>query len=81
MSRSPRTRRGGGPDSLLMAVISRYMISSALLGIAASCAYGFLSTGAAPVESRWAYRAIYGAVGLGCTVGGAWLLLHRRTDG
>ena len=64
-----------------MAVLSRYMIALALLGIMASCAYGILSTEEAPVESRWAYRAIYGTVGLGCAVGGAWLLLPRRTNG
>jgi hypothetical protein len=79
MSGSPRT--GGGRGPLLIAVLSRYMIALALPGIAAACAYGLLSTGEAPVESRWAYRAIYGAVGLGCAVGGARLLLHRRTDG
>ena len=52
-----------------MAVLSRYMIALALLGIAAFCVYGFLSAGEAPVGSRWAFRTIYGTVGLGCAVG------------
>jgi hypothetical protein len=64
-----------------MAVLTRSVIALALLGIAAFCVYGLLSTGEAPVGSRWAFLTIYGTGGVGCAVGGTWLLLPRRANG